>query len=391
MSWWQLLRCECRAIFSHPALLLTVFGGVIFYSFLYPLPYTRQILREQAVVVVNLDGSQLSRRLERMVDATPQVRLSARAHSLQEAEGMMIERKFAGILVIPEHFYRDLLLGREPTLSFAGDASYFLVYSTVLEGMGGAGKTLAAEVKINRMLTTGRAASSATAQYTAIRLNARPVFNSALGYVNYVLPAVFVLILHQTLLMGTGILGGGQKVLAGGGVPGYWMEAAAWRLLLVRTLIFGLIYCLLVMYYFGFSFSLYGIARLADIPQLWLLVLPFLLAVTFLGICLGQILPRPELVTLVVLLSSMPLVFASGFVWPLSAIPAPVTALVQVIPAIPAIQAFILLNQMGADFGQILPLWGQLWLQCLVYGFLAWWLLRRRRGGQGTVVGIREG
>lgn len=379
MSWWDLLRREFLAIFSNPVILLTVFGGVIFYSFLYPLPYTRQVLREQAVVVVNLDDSGISRRLERMVDATPQVRLSGRAHSLAEAEARMLESGLAGILVIPEHFYRDLLLGREPTLSFAGDAAYFLVYSTVLEGMSAAGRTLASEVKINRLLTMGRPLSLASEQYTAIRMNARPVFNSAMGYVNYVVPAVFVLILHQTLIMGVGLLGGGQKNQAVQGEFCYWREVEGWRLLLVRSLIFGLIYALLVMYYFGFCFSQYGIARLAIVGQLWLLALPFLLAAAFIGICLGQLLPRPELVTLVVLLSSMPLVFSSGFVWPVSSIPASVTHLVQVVPAVPAIQAFILLNQMGTDFGQILPLWGQLWLHCLMYGSLAWWLLARSR------------
>ena len=379
MSWRELLRRELLALFTNPVILLTVFGGVIFYSFLYPLPYTRQVLREQAVVVVNLDGSGISRRLERMVDATPQVRLSSRAHSLAEAEAMMLEERLAGILVIPEHFYRDLLLGREPTLSFAGDACYFLVYSTVLEGMSAAGKTLASEVKINRLLTAGKPLSLASQQYSAIRMNARPVFNSAMGYIDYVVPAVFVLILHQTLIMGLGILGGSQKNQAAPGGTGYWREVEVWRLLLVRLLVFGLVYAGLFMYYFGFCFSLYGIARLALVGQLWLLALPFLLAAACIGVCLGQLLPRPELVTLVVLLSSMPLVFSSGFVWPVSSIPSSVTYLVQLAPAVPAIQAFLLLNQMGADFAQILPLWGQLWLHCLLYGSLAWWLLARGR------------
>ena len=375
MSWWRLLCCEWRAIFGHPAIVLTVFGGVIFYSFLYPLPYSRQTLREQAVVVVNLVGSALSRKLERMVDATPQVWLSHRADSLKEAEEKVLGQKLAGMLVIPEHFHRDLLLGRAPVLSYTGDASYFLVYSTVLEGMNAAGRTLAAEVKINRLLLAGKGAGATSLSQGVIRLNSRPVFNTAMGYVNYVVPAVFVLILHQTLLMGAGILSGEQT--GGARQQGYWQEVPAWRLLLVRVLIFSLIYCGLAMFYFGSSFSFYGIARLADLAELWLLILPFLLAAGFLGVCLGCILPRPELVTLVVLLSSMPLVFASGFVWPVSAIPAPVTFLVQIVPAIPAIQAFILLNQMGADFSQILPLYGQLWLHCLIYGGLAWWLLAR--------------
>jgi len=378
MSWWNICKHELRAVFTNQAILLTVFGGVLLYSFLYPLPYTKQIPRDQRVVVVNLDGSQLSRRLERMVDATPQVQLSARAYSLEEAQQIFVDRKMAGILVIPENFYRDLLQGRRPTLSFAGDASYFLVYGTVLEGLASSGQTLAAEVKILRMVMSGQAMALAAEQYSAVKLNIQPVFNPTMGYVNYVIPAVFILILHQTLIMGAGILGGGQneqRLLEG---KGYWLEAAPWKLLLVRTALFVAIYWLLCMYYFGFSFSFYNIPHLADFSDLNLLILPFLLATTFLGISLGLLLPRRELATLLVLLSSMPLIFASGFIWPVSAIPDQFTAVIQFIPVIPAIKAFIGLNQMGAEFSEILPLWKQLWICAAFYGCIAWLLLRRQ-------------
>jgi len=378
MSWWEICTHECRAVFTNPAILLTVFGGVLLYSFLYPLPYTNQVPRDQQVVVVNLDGSQFSRRLERMVDATPQVQLKARAYSLEEAQKIFVEQKLAGILVIPENFYRDLLQGRRPTLSYAGDASYFLVYGTVLEGLASSGQTLAAEVKILRMVMSGEVLALAAEQHSAIKLNIHPVFNPTMGYVNYVIPAVFILILHQTLIMGVGILAGGQNEQRLQGGKGYWLEAAPWKLLLVRTTLFVAIYWLLCMYYFGFGFSFYNVPHLADFTDLNLLILPFLLATTLFGISLGLLLPRRELVILLVLLSSLPLIFASGFIWPVSAIPEQLTAILQYIPVIPAIKAFIGLNQMGAGFVEIMPLWKQLWLSALIYGCLAWWLLRRQ-------------
>ena len=380
MSWWDICKKELSAILKNPAILLTVFGGVIFYSFLYPLPYAQQIPRELKVVVVNLDNSQVSRQLERMVDASPQVELSGRAYSLADAQRMFVEEGLAGIMVIPEHFYRDLLQNRRPTLSFAGDASYFLVYGTVLEGMAGAGQTLAARVKVNRMVMSGQALSLAAEQYSAIKLNIFSAFNENLGYVNYVIPAVFILILHQTLLMGAGILGGGQnEELQAGRGDNYWLKVAAWKLLLVRSSIFVLIYWLLCMYYFGFTYSFYGIQRVADFSQLNLFILPFLLSASFLGIALGLLLPRRELATLLVLLSSMPLVFASGFIWPASAVPAGFFKIIQFIPAIPAINGFLRLNQMGADFMSILEYWQQLWLCTAIYGMLCWIMLWRKR------------
>lgn len=375
MSYWEVCKHEFRAIFTNSAILLTVFGGILLYSFLYPLPYAQQIPRDQKVVVVNLDGSQLSRRLERMVDATPQVHLSERAYSIQEAQKLFINQKMAGILVIPEHFHRDILQGRRPTLLYAGDASYFLVYGTVMEGLTSAGQTLTAEVKISRMVMSGQALILAKKQYSAIGLNLRPVFNSTMGYVNYVIPAVLILILHQTLIMGVGILGGGQNELRLQGQRGYWLEANPLKLLVVRTGFFVSIYWFLCMYYFGFCFTFYNIPHLANFAELNLLILPFLLASTFFGITIGLLVPRRELATLLVLLSSMPLIFASGFVWPTSSVPHSIATIVQIIPVIPAIKAFITLNQMGGNFSDILPLCGQLWLCAAFYGFFAWWLL----------------
>ncbi len=130
-SLWQ----ELRAIVKHPAIVLTVFGGTLFYSFLYPLPYANQVAQEQTVAVVNLDKSQTSYQLERMVDATPQVAITHRVHAIEDAKSLFLSHQVSGILVIPEHFYRDLMLGKSPVLSYAGDASYFLVYGAVVEGL----------------------------------------------------------------------------------------------------------------------------------------------------------------------------------------------------------------------------------------------------------------
>ena len=386
MTFVELFRLEIRAIFSNPAILLTVFGGVLLYSFLYPLPYTRQVPREQRVVVANLDGSQLSRTLERMVDATPQVRIEHRVYSIKDARDLFIREKMAGILVIPEHFYRDLLLGRSPVLSYAGDASYFLVYGSILEGMAAAGGALSAQVKVQHMVMSGEALSLASEKYNDIHMNLRQVFNPTSGYVNYVIPAVFILVLHQTLLIAAGLIGGTQNELRREGGRGYWLEVSPLKLLTVRTSVLVVLYWVLCMYYFGFSYTFYTIPRMADFAQLNLVILPFLLGASLLGICLGCVLPRRELATLLALLSSMPLIFGSGFIWPVEAIPWQVNVFLQFIPVVPAIKMFVALNQMGADFNTLLPLWFEMWGCAALYGSFALFLLffTRSRRNSGT-------
>jgi ABC-2 type transport system permease protein len=379
MNWKNLFISEFKMIFNDKALLLTVFGGVLFYSFLYPLPYKNQLPRDQKIVVVDLDKSHISRKFIRMVDATPEIRVSRYANSIVEAQFAIIEEDEVGMVVIPEHFTRDIFLYKNPTLAYAGDASFFLIYSKVIQGLVAAGITLAAEVKIVRKLTTGQAFATAKKQHTAVSLTLRPVFNPAKGYMNYVVPAVFILILHQTLLVGIGLLGGTQNEINLAGKPGYWLKVPSWKLIIVRVLIFLLIYLILALYYFGFCFEFYGISRLAKPLTLILLTIPFILATSFFGICISQYLPRRELATMLVLLSSLPIVFLAGFVWPSNMLPKPLLYFSQLIPAIPGIKAFLQLNQMGAEFHQIKNLWLQLWIQVVIYGMLAMWIINKKQ------------
>jgi ABC-2 type transport system permease protein len=362
----RLITQELKAIFSNPVILLTVFGGVLFYSFLYPLPYVKQTPTEQKITVVNLDNSSVSRRLERMVSATPQINIVQRAHSIAQAKQQFVSGQVRGILVIPEHFYRDLLLGQSPVLSYAGDASYFLVYGTIVKGLAQASGTLGAKAKVTRMLMNGSPLASAQAQYAQVKLNMKPVFNPVIGYVDYVVPGVFVLILQQTLIMGIGLLGGSEK-----GGNGYWRTTPTLTLLTIRVVIFVAIYYLLAMFYFGFSFDYYHINQLADHWRILQLLAPFLISSACIGIWLGAILPRRELVTMVVLISSMPLIFSTGFIWPLEAIPEPLIWLTSLFPSTPAIQSFLAVNQMGADFSRVQTQWGLMWVQVIAWGVIA--------------------
>ncbi len=372
-----LLRHEARAILTDPVIMLTVIGGVVFYSFLYPLPYSGQVPREQPIGVVDLDDSALSRQLIRWIDATSELRVAARPGSIGEAEAAITRHELAGFVVIRENFRRDLLLARPVHLAVAGDATFFLVYGAVVEGVATAAGTLGAQIKVGRLLAEGQEIKLASRQWTSFGLNARPVFNTTLGYINYVVPAVFILILQQTLLIGLGVLGGTQNARRLAGERGYWLDYPAWQLLTVRTLIFLTIYAVLALYYFGFCFEHYVVPRHAAPGDLVRLTLPFLLAVIGLGTVLGQLLHRRDLATQIVLFTSLPLVFTAGFVWPPHLVPRPLLVLANPFPTTPAIHAFLRLNQLGADFHQIAPLRTPLRAPALVYGFVAWWLFRR--------------
>lgn len=97
------------------------------------------------------------------------------------------------------------------------------------------------------------------------------------------------------------------------------------------------------------------IPHMANPLELMLLALVFFLAVSAFSICIGMMLRAPEHATVLVLLTSLPIVFTAGFAWPASNLPGWLHYVTFLIPAKAGISGFVTLNQMGAPFVAILP------------------------------------
>ncbi len=373
LSLWQLVLLELSAIVRDKAIAVTLFGGVLFYSILYPLPYQHQVPTEQQLIVVDLDHSSLSRRLIRHADASAKIEVIGQVGSISEAQTFIETGKAHGLLVIPEGFRRDLMLGKGVTLSYGGDASYFLIYSAVAEGLVSAGLDAGKQVQMIGMLTQGKAAKQAQMSVNSIALNSVPAFNPSLGYTPYVVPGLFLLILHQTLLIGTGILGAGQWRQRG-----YWLEVSPLQLVCGRMLAFLLIYIVFTSFYIGYCYHWYQVSVQASFGLVALWLLPFLLATAAAGVAMSSLFVRRDLPTQVLLLLSMPILFVSGFVWPIALIPEPLVLASQWIPAVPAIMGMLELNQMGASWASVLPKWLQLWALFGVFFTLGVYGVKRR-------------
>lgn len=378
-KWFDIFILELKSIMLDRSILLTMFGGIIAYSIIYPLPYTEQVSRDIEIVVIDHDRSSLSRELIRMVNASPDIKIIGQVDSVAAAEDMIKHKAVRGLLVIPEHFRRDVLMEKPVTLSLGGDASYFMTYSTITSGILKAGGTLSAKIKVGRLTVDKENMLLAEQQWRPASLNIQAVFNPVNSYLDYVVPAVLILILQQTLLIVSGIQCGGQNEKARCTGKGYWTTTPPLMLLLMRSVIFLVLYIGFSLYYFGFALDFYDINRLASCTDILAILVPFIFAVLFLGLALGQLYSQAETATQVVLFSSMPLLFSSGFIWPIAEIPGWIVSMSQVFPSAPAIQGFLQLNQMGADFSLVAHFQTQLVWQACAYAAIALLLMHYKQ------------
>jgi len=379
MGFFTIFKYELQRIFRDPAIVLTIVGGVIMYSFLYPQPYVHQSVSKLNISLVDLDKSSMSRDIIFKLNATAQINIGRRDNTLYDAKQALLEDKIKAIVVIPPHFERDIRLHKSPIIAVGADSSYFLIYGAVLEGAMKSILTQGAGIKVLSLLEEQVPFETAKNSYSAYSLQTLNLFNKDNSYIQYVIPAVFVLILQQIILIGLGILGGGINEDLKEKKEGYYWQGAIWKMYLSRVLIFFSLFFVHLLFYFGYSFELFSVTRLASIYDLLTFAVPFLFACIAFGLFLGSLFSSRESATPVVLFSSLPLLFSVGFVWPVEALPPMMHTLFLCIPSTPAIEGFLALNQMGAGLDNVIGLYGILWIQSVIYMLLATVIFKFRR------------
>src|SRR5882762_6770853 len=88
--------------------------------------------------VLDLDGSDLSRTIIRMVDATPDSAVSVRVGELAEGRRMILSGKVHGFLMLPQNLERDVFAGRRPEVVFFYNTQTLTIGNLTLRGVSAA-------------------------------------------------------------------------------------------------------------------------------------------------------------------------------------------------------------------------------------------------------------
>jgi ABC-2 type transport system permease protein len=367
---------ECRGIFLDPGAALILVGALALYAFFYPMPYLSQVLKHVPVIVVDQDQSDLSRKLVRLIDADELTHVAGEASSLPEAESLVRAGRAGGVILIPAEFDRKIRRGDQAYIAAYADASYFLVYRQVLTGTLEATGTLSAGVEIKRLVAAGAPVERAMKARDPLPLVMRPLFNPTEGYASYVVPAVLVLILQQTLLVGIGLVSGTrrekQTAVIVPSEPRLPLFVHSFLSLVGRTLAYFLLYLVHCLFYFGIVYRLFSFPQQASALTLARFAAPFLLSVIFLGLTLRSVFRTREMALQVLLFTSLPALFTAGFAWPVEALPVWIATFSKALPSTSAIGGFLRLTTMGASLPQVGREWMMLWTLTGVYFVCAW-------------------
>lgn len=194
---------EFRTTFRNQGVLIFFVLVPLVYPLIYAFIYTNETIREVPAAVVDNSRSSLSREYLRKVDASAEVSIAAYCADMEEAKLMLKERKAYGIIYIPSSFSDDIVRSKQTHVSLFCDMSSLLYYKSLLTANTNVSLAMNADIKIERTANTTNRQDEITAY--PIAYDDVALYNPTNGFAAFLIPAVLILIIQQTLLLGIGL------------------------------------------------------------------------------------------------------------------------------------------------------------------------------------------
>ena len=148
------------------------------------------------IAVLDLDSSDLSRSIIRLVDATPDTAVAIRVADLAEGRQLILSGPVHGLLMLPQNLERDVLAGRRPEVVFFYNTQTLTIGNLTLRGANAAVPSAAAGIRLSLRTAHGEPTQAAQADLAPILVQTHALFNPTLNYIHFLLAALLPAVLQ---------------------------------------------------------------------------------------------------------------------------------------------------------------------------------------------------
>ena len=358
---------EMRTVFKDEGVLIFFVLVPLFYPLLYSWIYTNEVVREVPVAVVDMSHSAMSREFVRQFDASPDVRVVRYCTNLDEAKDAVGRQEAFGVVYFPADFQTRVARMEQSRVSVFCDMSFMLYYKAIFQAATAVAGNVNSEIQIERAGNWTDREDEITTK--PLDFDEVQIFNATGGYGNFIIPGVLMLIIQQTLLLGVGLSVGTarERGKTGSFLPDAEHYNGVFRTVFGRAMAYFMLYAVVTAYVTLVVPRMFGFTSLLRPADTFWFMLPFILACVFFAMTLSSLMRYREDVILIVVFTSVPLLFISGVSWPQSAILPFWQWLSCLVPSTFGIRGFVRMNTMGALLSDVRVEYIALWVQAVVY------------------------
>lgn len=353
----------------------------LLYPLLYAYLYNNESVREVPTVVVDNSHSQLSREFVRRVDATGDVQIISHCQDMEEAKAMIHHRDAYCLIYIPKDFAKDVAEHRQTTVELYSDMSGILYYKAVLSSCTEVSLDMNKEIKAQ--MIPGATEQQISAFQYPIEYQYVPLFNTQSGFATFLIPAVLMLIIQQTMVLGVGMMAGEEREKVRKHIASDWIIGKnPVEILIGQSTVIFTIYVMIAVYLVCIVPPLFNLVHIWRWQTLLAFMVPYIASCVFFSIALSSIAHDRESFIIMFVFLSVPLLFASGISWPSSNIPIFWKGFSWLFPSTFGINGYVRITEMGATLEDVQHELNALWIQTFVYLGISYLVYKRTYGKQ---------
>ncbi|MBY5905401.1 ABC transporter permease [Rhizobium leguminosarum] len=152
------------------------------------------------IAVLDQDGTDLSRQIIRMVDASQDTSVALAVSDLAEGRQLILSGEVHGLLMLPRNLERDVLSGRRPEVVFFYNTQTMTTGNLVVRGVNAAVPAVAAGIRLSLRTAQGEPVDAAQAALAPVPVQVNPLFNPTLNYAHFLLAALMPSVLQVVII-----------------------------------------------------------------------------------------------------------------------------------------------------------------------------------------------
>ncbi|MCM1369249.1 MAG: ABC transporter permease [Candidatus Amulumruptor caecigallinarius] len=353
-------------------------GVILFFTFLplaypviYSLIYNPELAKNVEMIVVDHDRTPLSRELARNMNATDEVWVTGYAANLGEARQAMDNRECFAILEIPEGFERRIGNGETGDVAMYCDMTLLLRYRGFLMASTNVMQAMGSELMTKDINTYVPIVDTLIA-VDPLMISDHSMGNLRSGFDSFIMPGVIILILHQCIVLASGMAGGARRENRPN-VRKYnrlvTLSPHVGGTMIAQTLCFFTILLLPAIYMIHYVPLIFRFPMAGNLLEELVFIIPMIIACCGMGFVFQSMVTERESVFLTWVVTSVVFLLLSGLIWPRCDMYPVWRWIGSVCPSTWGVEGFIKMNSNGASLADVRHEYCMLWILAAF-----WWI-----------------
>lgn len=172
--------------------------------------FSSGVVRELPIAVVDHDRSELSRMLLTNIEASSTMKIAYMPNSAKEAIDLVKSTKAYAAIIIPDHFSKDTLLQKHPSVTAMLNTQYILVGKILMSGLTSTLLQSSGKIEYVKDLVDMENPEEALHSVSPIGIQVTPFFNTYQNYfyflVSALLPAIWQICIVLAAIVSIGVI-----------------------------------------------------------------------------------------------------------------------------------------------------------------------------------------